>query len=342
MRKAITGIVLLGLLLVGALVYFWGEGAFWPCEPAGRLLGGGSCTHLITGDVGGAARLPNGNLLVALGADEGDSSNAIRLVEIPATGGPVISETVLRDNPVETHPLGIAVSPDGEQVAVEQSFREGRRRQQLSVFDRLGGFVAEDMGGLPGYMAFDARGRLLLHPDAILGELASPALAAAYDLSVSQVPQPVNWNELGPLFQQGLTLAYSPDGTTFAQALDHAYATPFVGLRVYAVGLEDRPGQLLGASLRSGCHYNFIDLAFSPDGKRIAAVFDCPDRWGQVSSTLEVWDHTEGKHVLTVPVVNGFSDPFWYDDGSIIAMRYNYVRGGTDLFRIKVPATSWR
>ena len=337
MRKAITGFVLLGMLFIGGAIYFWGEGAFWPCEPAGRLLNGGACTHLITGDIGGAERLPNGNLLVSLGAPEGDSSNAITLAEIPAMGGAVISETVLRANPVETHPLDLAVSPDGEQIAVVQAFGEGRRQYQVSVFDRQGAVLVEDLGWLPGYMAFDADGRLLLHPGALLGEAVNPGYAEAYDLATSTVPQVANWNELGALFQKGTTLAYSPDGTVFAQVLDHVESTPFVGLRVGTVGYEDQPGVLLGASIRRGCNYSFSDIAFSPDGKRIAAVFDCPDDWGQVSSTLEVWDWSAGRHELSLPVVNGFSEPFWYDNTAIVAKRYNYVRGGTDLFRIAVP-----
>ncbi|WEK03018.1 MAG: hypothetical protein P0Y65_12465 [Candidatus Devosia phytovorans] len=336
MRKAITGLVLALVLLLGGAIYAWGQGAFWPCEPAGRLIHGGVCTHLITGDIGGVAPLPNGNLLVSLGAPEGDDSNAITLAEIPATGGAVISETVLRANPVETHPLDLAVSPDGEQVAVVQAFSEGRTQYKVSAFDRQGAVLAEDLGWLPGYMAFDAGNRLLFHPGALLGEAVNPGYAEVYDLAVSPVPQVANWDELGALFQKGTTLAYSPDGTVFAQVLDHMESTSLVGLRVGTVGFEAQPGILLGASIRAGCNYSFSDLAFSPDGKRIAAVFDCPDDWGQVSSTMEVWDWSERQHLLTLPVVNGFSEPFWYDDNAIIAKRYNYVRGGTELFRIAV------
>lgn len=337
MRKAITGFVLLGMLLLGCLVYFWGAGAFWPCEPGGRMLNGDRCAFLMRDNVGSAAKLPNGNLLVAVSAPEDAENNAIKLVEIPAAGGAVLNETVLRSTPIQAFAGDIAVSPDGQQVALEQTFREGRRRSQLTVFDRTGNVVAEDLGGGPGYMAFDARGRLLLHPGAIIGEAVSAGLAEAYDLSVSTVPQLVNWNELGTMFQKGLTIAYSPDGELFAQAMNQMGGTPFVGIRVGTVGLEDRPGMLLGASIRSGCGYNFSDVAFSPSSQRIVAVFDCPDDWGKVSSTMEVWDYELEKHLLTVPVLDGFSDPFWYDDNTIIARRYSYDAHSTDLFSIKVP-----
>lgn len=338
MRKATTGFVLLGMLFIGGAVYFWGEGAFWPCEPAGRLLNGGSCTHLIRGDVGGAAKLPNGNLLVALGDVEGERGNAVRLVEVPATGGAPLNETVLGPNAEKTQPLDLAVSPDGQQIALLQRFDNTPRMTQLSVHDHEGKVIAEDLGGGTAYyMGFDESGRLLRSPSALLGDVFDTSTAEAFDLSVSQVPQPVNRDDLASILTKGITLAYNPDGTMFAQALDHLHDTPFVGLRFGTVGLEERPGMLLGASIRSGCNYSFSDLAFSPDGTRIAATFDCPDDWGQVSSTIEVWEPAEGEHVLTVPVINGFSEPFWYDDSTIIATRYNYAYGATDLFSIKVP-----
>lgn len=338
MGKVIAALAILVAALAGGAVYGWGAGAFRPCETIGRLFAGDRCTQILDlpdRSLGGVAMLANGNLLAAASAPAGEPTGSAKLIEISPRGGAPIGETVLPANQVETQLTDLAVSADGNLVALAQSFREGRRRYGLQVFDRNGKLVSDIGRGLPGYMAFDSQDRLMIHPGGLGYGVPTAAGVEAFALDAPETPITPDPADTLKLFEHGLNAAISPDGRIFALLMDHLGSQPFVGLRVGQVGQESEPGQLFATSLRADCGYVMSDIAFSAG--KLAAEFDCPERWGQTSSALVVWDYVDGNMLLTLPTIDGFSDLLWLNETTLVASRYNYGNEHHELFRITVP-----
>lgn len=319
---------------LGGTIYAWGAGWFWPCETLGRPFSAGACEKITTitdRSVGPFALLPNGNLLLATSGQGTDPTDPPSLVEIAPATGETLGTTVLTSLPPDARPVIMALNADASQIALSNSY------ERAVVVSRDGTTLATLDRWLPAYLAFDDKGYLLLDMGRNPDGLPSQDSAEAWDMTnPGTQPVAITPADTTKLFRQGINAAISADGT-FAQLIDHVSDSPITGLRVGKLGMENAPGSFFGVSLRAGCSHATGEVAFSPFGYQLAAEFSCPERWGQVSSALVVWDYEKNVTLLTVPTIDYFDDLVWQDTNTLLASRYNFGPKTTDLLRIAVP-----
>lgn len=326
---------LAAVALTGGAIYAWGAGWFWPCERLGIPFSNGACAsvaHFDNRNVGTFTTLANGNLLVATLAKGTERTDPIALVEVDATTGAIIAETPLPGISLEARPAGIAVSRDETLVAL--SLYDERTK----VITRDGTEVLSIDRWLPAFLAFDNKGWLLTDMGRHFDAPPDPDGAEAWDINnPASTPVAASIADWSALFRQGVSAALSPDGDYFAQKLDQPHNSPVTGIRIGYIGDERDGGMFLGVNLRPDCSYATSEISFSPFGPQVAAEFSCPERWGQTSTALAVWDYEKSEQLLVLPGIDYFDTLHWASADTILVDRYNFGPETTDILRVKVP-----
>ncbi|KQT49655.1 hypothetical protein ASG47_04895 [Devosia sp. Leaf420] len=322
---------------VGGGIYAWGAGWFWPCETLGLMFNNGACqkvAHFDARNIGPFGLLPNGNILVASLPGEDNSSDPLALVEIDAKSGEAIHSTLVNDLQPEASVTNMAVSPDGQTVAL--SFIHNKTH----VISRDGGTILRTVDRwFPRYLSFDKSGWLLTDMGTDPTGLPDPNHAEGWPIaSNNEDPVPANVADTAGLYSHGIETALSPDGRTYAQKIDQLRDSAVTGIRIGSVDDPAYAGTLYGLTLRDGCTYASSQISFSPFGKQVAAEFSCPERWGKTASALAVWDYETGKTLLILPTIDYFSSIVWESADTILTDRYNFGPETNDILRIKVPA----
>jgi hypothetical protein len=319
---AVIGVVLGG---IGAMVYGYGAGYFWPCEAFGDR---NVCTEIrsIEGrSFQGMVVRPDGTILMTTRQHGTKPSEPVMLMTIDPANGDVVSEVEIGGLAPNASVAAMAVSADGERIALAGL-------DFVDVIDDAGAPIAELERGLPAYMTFAGDGRLLVY-QGTQGELV-PSGDTVLAFDPAQAGQPETGSaETAALFSSGLNTVIRQDGALYAQKLEAA-ASGVVGVRLAATAQPEAPGVLLAAQLRGGCSYHFVDMAFSPDGNRLAATADCPDRWGKESSALIVWDVETGGVVRRIPTRHWWGDMAWLDAQTLVLSRYDAEARRAGLFRV--------
>jgi WD40 repeat protein len=314
--------VVVAAAAIGGGVYVWGEGAFLPCGPVDRLLHTSACRIIAVLDDQVLATLspaPDGTLLGVV-QQPGLAKEATRPQELlridPATGA-VTSRLPLPDVPKDASWLGLAVSPSGNLVA--GGFFEG----PIQIIDsRTGATLSHIQRGATG-LAFAAEDRIVIDMGwgsfwEGAGETAVLSVADGSEVAAMPVP--------GALRATGVSSAVSPDG---ALAAEHVETRGDSG--VVAIRLADNARRSLSSRLLVGALSTWRDngshliplLAFSPDGRSLAASFDDPDVWGRETAALFIWDVTDGRLLRRVPTRSQWRELVWSADSrSLMATRY--------------------
>jgi len=332
-----SGVLGLGAVaLAGGAVYAWGAGWFWPCETIGIHFSGGACEKVATFEdrnVGSFLSLPNGHLLVATSAEGPDPATPMSLVEVDPANGATISDTPLPAFALKARTARMAVSGDGTQVALSMV------DEKTTVVSRDGTPLASFNRWTPAFLAFDDKGWLWLDMGRNRNGFPEPDAAEAWAIAdPGEEPVAANIADWSTLYRQGINTALSPDGTLYAQKIDQPYDSAITGIRVGYSGSETEPGIFLGLNLRADCSYATSEISFSPFGTQVAAEFSCPERWGQTSTALAVWDYDKRTTLLVLPGIDYFDTLLWQDANTILADRYNYGPQTTDILRISIPS----
>lgn len=333
--KLLFGLIAAVAALGGAGTYAWGAGWFWPCEDWGLPFANGQCERVARFEdrnIGSFGILPNGNLLVATGAEGLDPQTPMSLAEVDRATGAVLSDTSLTAMSLEARAARMAITADGSQVAFSML------DEKTTVVDRSGKIVSTFNRWIPSYLDFDDKGWLWLDMGHNIGGVPDPDAAQGWNIAdPGDEPVPANIADWAALYQSGVNTALSPDGTVYAQKIDQAYDSAVTGIRVGYVGSEEEPGLLLGVNLRADCSYASSEISFSPFGTQVAAEFGCPERWGQISTALAVWDYDKRKTLLVLPGIDEVRTLRWEDANTILAQRYNFGPETSDILRIRVP-----
>ncbi|OWJ59865.1 hypothetical protein [Inquilinus limosus] len=314
--------VVVAAAAIGGGIYAWGEGAFLPCGPMDRLVRISACrivAVLDDQDLAALSPAPDGTLFGVV-RQPGLGREATRPQELlridPATGS-VRSRIPLPDVPKDASWLGLAVSPSGGLVA--GGFFEG----PIQVIDsRTGVTVSSIRRGAAG-LAFVADDRIMI--DMGWGSFwdgpgGTAVLSVADGSEVATVPVP------GSLRAAGVSSAVSPDGLTAAEHVETRGDSGVVAIRLADNRQRSLSGRLLVGALSTwrdnGAHLIPL-LAFSPDGRSLAASFDDPDVWGKETAALFVWDVTDGRLLRRIPTRSQWRNLVWSADSrSLTATRY--------------------
>lgn len=322
---------------IGGGIYAWGAGWFWPCETLGLMANNGACqkvAHFDVRQVGPIALLPNGNILVVNSAGEESSSDPLALVEIDANSGAAVHSTLINDMQPEASVTNMAVSPDGQTVAL--SFIHNKTH----VISRDDGKILRTVERwMPRYLGFDKHGWLLTDMGPSLTGMPDTDQAQGWPITATSAdPVAANIADTSGLYLHGTNAALSPDGSLFAQKIDQLSDSGVTGIRIGRTDNETNAGTLYGLTLRPGCSYAASEISFSPFGPQVAAEFSCPERWGKVATALAVWDYEVGKTLLILPSIDYFGSLVWESADTILTDRYNFGPETNDILRIKVPA----
>lgn len=335
MRKAIAGIVLLAVLAVGGVIYYWGIGGFWPCEPLPRLFGDSQCRQVqrLEGrQLQEYARLQDGTMLGITRAHGIDPAEPLELVEFDLASGQMQSQIPLTGLPNDRSITALVVNHDASRILIDSL------SGPATLLDRQGEVLGDYRWNVGGNAAFyGTEGQVLADPG--INRRGIPDID---NTLIRDINQSDRWALpfLGPFpegfFSRGVGTVLSPDGTIYARDMEVNTDT---GLAAIAVGNVSglgalAPGHMVGAVLRPGCDYTISRLAFSPDGDRLAAAFACSDRWGMESSALVVWDILKKETLARIPSNEWWDSPYWLDNDTLLAGRYSADWQVSELFEI--------
>lgn len=298
MRWKLIGI-LAALLVAGLAVYGWGIGVFYPCGPITNLTGSATCRVIASYPATQLQMLeltPDGTLLTVRRGDGREPSEPQRLVEIDLDDR-MVGETPLPSIEPKLSWGPTALSADGKLLALTSIDK------RATVLDRSTGV---ELGGVDlfgvTYVGFDAENRLLLNMGFRSFERPPENVAQVYQLDGTQVGE-VTGAAAAPIFTNAISAVSTADGVLMAQHLETLKDTGVVAVRIIENQFASWAGQLLVAPLgswRLGSQ-QLPELAFSPDGKYLAASFDAPDEWGSENSALIVWRIADREVVARVP-----------------------------------------
>jgi WD40 repeat protein len=314
--------VVLAAAAIGGGVYAWGEGAFRPCGPLDRMVQASACRIVVVLDDQHLAMLspaPDGTLLGVV-RQPGLAQEATRPQELlridPATGA-VKSRIPMPDVPKDASWLGLAVSPSGGLVA--GGFFEGPIR---IIDSRTGATVSSIRRGATG-LAFVADDRIMIEMgwgSFWEGSGETAVLSVADGSEVAAMPVP------GALRAAGVSSAVSPDGTLAAEHVKTRGDSGVIAIRLADNARRSLSGQLLVGALatwRGNSSHLIPLLAFSPDGRSLAASFDDPGVWGRETAALFIWDVADGRLLRRVPTRSQWRDLVWSADSrSLMVTRY--------------------
>jgi WD40 repeat protein len=189
--------------------------------------------------------------------------------------------------------LCVAFSPDGKRLASGSSWASNASRPNVKVWDAETGKEVHTLGGLSGEafcVAFSPDGkRLAVGTRNFADQREAGGIRGEVRVwDVERVRLTATWRPHG----QGVnSLAFRPDGKQLALGLTTfpTEAEACVKVCDAATGRELRGFPEKGPAYRQAYR-----VAFSPDGKRLAATL--PAQKG-----VKVWDAEAGKLLLTVP-----------------------------------------
>lgn len=322
MRK--TGLVLAGagVLIAAGGVYGWGAGAFYPCGPLDRLVNVSNCTIIMRFDGAITETLiasADGTLATILrGAGERPGSPQ-RLVRL-GDDGAILSEQPLANIDPAASVMVAAQSADGSRLAVTVL------DEPVTVFDTATGASLLSLPVISAaHVGFRADGAILLDRGVatverpVSGEAQTFAAADGTEIGVT------TGLEAAPIFTRGISVAMSADGTLLAQHVETDNSSGVVAVRIADAASADWSGRVLVAPLdawRLGRQL-LPELSFSPDGRYLAASFDAPKDWSDVSSALIVWSLESDEVVARIPTTMEWRSIAWLPGNRIAVSRYN-------------------
>lgn len=336
MRKTIAGIVV-AVLLVGGVIYYWGIGGFWPCEPLPRLFGSDQCRlvqRLEGRSLQDYARLEDGTMLGITRAHGIDPTAPLELVEFDLASGQMQSQLPLTDIPSKSSFSAMLVNHDASRILI------GGTSGPALLLDRQGKVLSEHRWNVIGNAAFyGTEGQVLIDPG-----INRRGIPDVDNTLVRDINQSDRWALpfLGPFpegfFSRSVGTVLTPDGTVYARDMD---TNTDSGLAAIAVGNVSglgalAPGHMVGTTLRPGCSYNISRMSFSPDGDRLAAAFSCSNPWGTESTALLVWDILKKETLARIPSDEWWDSPYWLDNDTLLASRYSADWQVSELFEIHV------
>ena len=315
-----TGVAsIAGAVAAGGLVYGWGIGLFYPCGPLDRLMRVSDCHILTTFEAAQPQTLlllPNGNLLTVLRGDGPEPDQPQQLTELAASDGSVVSQVPIDGLPAGGSWMSAALSPSGDLLAA------GLLNQPAAVLDRATGKKLSEM---PLYsvalLGFDGDDRVLLDRGEVSSEHPPDISAEVYSAKDGTAQGTLTDGNAIPIYSQGVSQAFSPDGKLLAQHVETEGDSGIVAIRLADAAFQSWSGTLLTAPLGSWSKQMLPMLWFSPDGKFLAAAFDDPNVWGKETSALLIWDIEARALVQRVPTRNADWDSLaWLPDQRAVAV----------------------
>lgn len=324
----------------------WGGGAFWPCETLVRMSGSGRCTRILAledRNLQGMDRLPGGTILAGTRGHGPNPDGPLTLMEIDSARRAIVAYTPISErNGSAPASGGLSARTSLAQVAVN---RDGSLAaltaigMKTTVVDRQGRVKAVLDRVLPAFIAFDPQDRLLVEMGRNTTGIPDVESAEVFDLS-DPAAEPTGLTGMPPpaMFAAGVQTALSGDGSFYAQGVPVNQDAGVAGIHIGAMRDRGAVGAVLATRLRAGCSYGLPRLAFSPDGRKLAAAFACPPRFGTESSALLIWDLVERRTLARIPTGNGWSQPLWLDASTVLVSRYDPDRRRSELFGIRAEA----
>lgn len=321
MRLWRSGLVVVGILGAGALVYGWGQGLFFPCGSIDRYLRMSNCAVIARWDDTMVEALvgADGALLVANRAVDKTSGKPQVFIDL-ALDGTQSQPRALADIAPDAPWLDAEISPDGKSV-LASILEDG-----LVLLDRETGNQLASYEGNYGTdrFAFAANGDVLVGDRRGIGfdgPIEPIALRYAPD---GRAQGNAATAEAWPVFTSGIGAATTADGALMVQHESTLKETQTVALRVVEPALSAYAGQLMLAPIGGYLDQVFPRISVRSDGKYVAASFDSADGWGQIRSALVIWDLETRKLITMVPTWRaGWENMVWLADGRLAASRYN-------------------
>ena len=337
MRKGLLIGGLVGAAAISTIVYGWGAGWYQDaCNPVVTWwTDRTACTALArfeNSSVQELAMHPDGSL-VAVIAEAGFSSEGrvptrpLEIVTLGVQDGTIRMRTAIKGLPPKSAATALSVNQKGTQFALGLLFaptrvydlRSGEQQRQISFASIAGADFTDD-----GALIID-RG----HRDQ--DGLPRAGTVMAFDIA-SDPPRerPLQPGDTDELFLSGLDAVTSRDGRYLARNAPTPSSSDGVRIQISRIDSPGRVERTLTSRLSKRCSYPLTRMAFSPNGTRIAASFDCYYRWGETTQALIVWDLSSGQEIGFFPTHYGWRDILWLNNERLVASRYNVeTRNGT-------------
>lgn len=324
--------LLIGLVLAlvaGGGVAYWGSGGLLPCGRADRLAGFSDCESLAVFDdqeLEALTMAPGGRLLAVERAPGRAPTERQQLLGIDPRDGRVISRTTLPDLAPAAIWIALAVSPSGRRIA--GSFL----REQPRVFDLASGRTVQTIEHGGSQVAFLDEDVVLLPASREKARKGTTWRAHTQGYAVADGKATKGATPAAPwLFSTGVSEALSPNG---AVAAVHEKVPGGVGIALLRASDGRRIRRLTGPIDDSDP--SLPELAFSPNGRLLAASFWSVDRWFEERTALFVWDTASGRLLRRLPTVDQLRNLTWLPDSSaLLATGYDSDARRTQLVRIR-------
>jgi hypothetical protein len=210
-----------------------------------------------------------------------------------------------------------AISPSGRWIA--GLFSEG----PLQVIDAGTGATRSSLRRGAARLTFVSDEALALDPGVTFwGVLdTTPVVSVADDGDLPARPVA----EVPSLFAAGISVAQSPDGVVLAEHVETRGDSGVIAIRLADAADRGRSSLVLTGALDvptfvPGLQQLLPQLAFSPDGKRLAASFGMSDRWGHDTTGLFVWEVEGGRLLRRVASRETFRNLVWSADSRSLAV----------------------
>ena len=329
---------------IGGGVYAWGEGALLPCGPVDRIVDLSSCRLVARFDDQDLAQMvlaPDGSLLAVSRQPGQAPARPQELLRIDPDSGVVRSRVGLAQVPPAASWMAASVSPSGHSIA--GVFLDG----PIQVIDTGTGATRSPLRRGAAGLAFVSDDAIALDPGTTFWEIPDSApfvsVADNGDLPARKAA------EVPGLFAKGVSTARTDGGTITAEHLETRGDSGVIAIRL-ADAADGRPsGPLLTGALDvptfvPGLQQLLPELAFSPDGRRLAASFSMADEWGRDTAALFVWEVEDGRLLRRVPSKEAWRRLVWSPDSrGLFALRYTpdswtepVKTGVSELVRIEI------
>ena len=337
-------VVVLSAAAIGGGVYAWGEGALRPCGLLDRIVQASACRRLAVFDDQDLIRMiaaPDGTLLAVSRQPGREPQRPQELLRIDPQTGQVRSRVALSQVPPGASWRAAAVSPSGRWIA--GLFFDS----PIQVVDTGTGATRSSLRRGAARLAFVSEDALALDPGVTFWGVpdTAPVISVADDGDLPARPVA----EVPDLFAAGVSAAQSPDGAVLAEHVETRGDSGVVAIRLADAADRARSSLILTGALDvptfvPGLQQLLPELAFSPDGRRLAASFGMSDRWGHDTTALFVWEVDGGRLLRRVASRETFRNLVWSADSrSLAATRYTpdswtqpVKTGVTELIRIDI------
>jgi hypothetical protein len=329
---------------IGGGVYAWGEGALRPCGLPDRIVHASACRRLAVFDDQDLIRMiaaPDGALLAVSRQPGLEPQRPQQLLRIDPQTGLVRSRVALAQVPPGASWVGAAASPSGRWLA--GLFLDG----PIQVVDTGTGATRSSLRRGAARLAFVSEDALALDPGVTFWGIpdTAPVVSIADEGDLPARPMAA----VTGLVARGISVVQSPDGAILAEHVETRGDSGVVAIRLADAAERGRSSLILAGALDvptivPGLQQLLPELAFSPDGRRLAASFGMSDRWGHDTTALFVWEVEGGRLLRRIASRETFRNLVWSaDSGSIAATRYTpdswtqpVKTGVTELVRIDI------